>query len=435
MKKQVARLAAVLAVAFPALTQAGSIDYLTNQSADYIRTLGRNAATDGADIISYNPAGTTFLPHDGLWLSLSNQTVLKRFEIEYGGETFDADDPTFALPSFHAVYKWESLTGFLSFTVPAGGGSLTYEKGVPFLVPLSLQVPDKDESGLPKNGEFEGSSMYLAPTLGAAYEFADIVSISAAARLVYAKKTFTGQAGFETKIASLDATKTALGVGGIFGLHIRPIKQLDIGVRYEMQTSLEFETESKTENLLTNPDTALAAFADGAKEQRDLPATLGVGIAYHPIDMLTINANLTYYFIKNADNDPDGGEGATAYVISYDDDYDDGIEISGSVEVKATDDLLVSVGYDRAIGGGNEDTWNDFEFHLDSHAIGAGLRYEFLDDRLRATFGVAAVFYDEGKNKEVHPLAQFLEPDRGDWSETFNKSAYTFALGIDYRAF
>ena len=41
---------------------AGSIDWLSNQSAEYIMTLNRNAATDSADSVNYNPAGTVFLP-------------------------------------------------------------------------------------------------------------------------------------------------------------------------------------------------------------------------------------------------------------------------------------------------------------------------------------------------------------------------------------
>ena len=36
---------------------AGGIDTKSNLSADYVRTLNRNAATDAADAVVYNPAG------------------------------------------------------------------------------------------------------------------------------------------------------------------------------------------------------------------------------------------------------------------------------------------------------------------------------------------------------------------------------------------
>ena len=52
-------LALSCAVAVSAL--AGGVDNKTNWSAEYIRTLNRNAATDYADIAAYNPAGTVKL--------------------------------------------------------------------------------------------------------------------------------------------------------------------------------------------------------------------------------------------------------------------------------------------------------------------------------------------------------------------------------------
>ena len=55
---------------------AGSIDYLSNQSAAYIRTLSRNASTDNADIISYNPAGVTKMS-DGFYINFNNQSFIK----------------------------------------------------------------------------------------------------------------------------------------------------------------------------------------------------------------------------------------------------------------------------------------------------------------------------------------------------------------------
>ena len=434
--KRIGIAAALVAVVFgaPTQSQAGSIDYLTNQSADYIRSFTRNSATDAVDIVAFNPAGTAFL-RDGLYFSLSGQTVLKDFEITYHDEVYGSTKPTPFLPTFFTAWKWNSLAIFGGFTVPAGGGSLNYEKGVPFLIPLSLQVPNKEGTSLPVNGVFEGSSMYLAGTLGVAYEFFDIFSISAAARIIGATKTFTGSAQFDTEatIAKLDATKTALGAGGIFGLHIRPIEQLDIAIRFEMETALEFETESTTTNLKTEAGSALASFANGAKENRNLPAMIGLGISGRPIPNLTLNFNFNYYFIKAAD-DADDPTGATGYVISYDDDYDNGMEFAASIEYRFLPELVASVGYNRAIIGGNKDTYSDFEYALDSNAVGAGVKYTFFD-RLSLTGAFAAVIYDEATNETLHPLIQFVPPNNPTpHNETFNKTSYVISLGLEYRA-
>lgn len=52
---------------------AGGIVTNTNQSAQYIRTLNRNASTC-IDAVYFNPAGLTMLG-DGLHFSLSNQSI------------------------------------------------------------------------------------------------------------------------------------------------------------------------------------------------------------------------------------------------------------------------------------------------------------------------------------------------------------------------
>ena len=75
MKKLIFGMATLLAAG---TLMAGSVDYLSNQSADYLRTFSRNASLD-ADAAVYNPAGTAFL-QPGLTLALSNQSIWKLYE-------------------------------------------------------------------------------------------------------------------------------------------------------------------------------------------------------------------------------------------------------------------------------------------------------------------------------------------------------------------
>ena len=67
----------IFSTLFIAEIYAGSIDYLSNQSAEYIRTFSRNASTD-ADAVYYNPAGTALMG-EGLFIDISNQIVLKYY--------------------------------------------------------------------------------------------------------------------------------------------------------------------------------------------------------------------------------------------------------------------------------------------------------------------------------------------------------------------
>ena len=60
---------------------AGSVDYLSNQSAANIRNYASNAKTDEADAVNYNPAGTAFM-EDGMYIQANNQTIFKEYKQE-----------------------------------------------------------------------------------------------------------------------------------------------------------------------------------------------------------------------------------------------------------------------------------------------------------------------------------------------------------------
>ena len=451
MRKSFVAVAIFAALFVTSSAQAGSIDYLTNQSADYIRTFCRNAATDGADIVTFNPAGTAWLD-DGLYVSLSNQFVLKDFNIELHNfpngdsppttrtKTYSSTKPTLALPSLYVIYKWQDLAAFFSFTVPAGGGSLQYDDGVPFLYPLGALV-EGGGFALVDNGYFEGSSMYLAPTVGAAYRFFDIFSISASLRTLIVSKSYKGSGDYGAIHASLEADKSALGFGGIFGLQVTPIEGLNIAARYEMETALALKTTSTLTNIkipTAEAPSALESFVDGAEEGRDLPAMLGAGISYS-LYGITAMLNFNYYFIKDADSAKDYTVPNKAFVRSYDDDYDNGYDIAAALEYAIIPDVLVaSVGYNRGVTGSNKNTLSDFEYALNSTSIGLGARYMVYDD-LDVTLALANTMYEDTEGVQLSALGNLLcgfgEPCFGDGTETFKKNVYDIAIGVQYKFF
>ena len=74
MKKFLLMLTLIIAAGSTAF--AGSLDYLSNQSAKYNMNAASTARTEGADIAAYNPAGTAFFA-PGLYFDISNQTLFK----------------------------------------------------------------------------------------------------------------------------------------------------------------------------------------------------------------------------------------------------------------------------------------------------------------------------------------------------------------------
>ncbi|HEY1407232.1 MAG TPA: hypothetical protein VF857_11530 [Spirochaetota bacterium] len=433
-------LASVVAVGTTDLF-AGSIDYLSNQSADYTRTFSRNASTDG-DSVLYNPAGTAFMK-EGIYVYGANQFVFKNYENDLNTPTFSkkykTDEPTLLLPSGTAIYKAKDWAAFLGGSVVAGGGKVVYDSGIPTFVgyPNSviagLVAKGQNQAlanGAVNNflGQFSGdgkltaTSCYPAFVLGGSYAFADMVSVSLSGRFVDATKTYKGYAVYsKAGRLNLDAEEKAQGFGGIIGVDLKPIQGLLIAARYETKTKLNFKTtinDGKDFEWKLGTTTVRSFFIDGEKRRKDLPAMLALGTSY-TIEKLTVTASYEYFFIKQADQDKDTPPNGSLYDNGYNDHYKNGWEGSVSIEYAVIPEFLkLSIGgmYDKV--GGNKNTYNDFDFSLDSKSIGAGGRITPIKN-FDVIFGVSHTFYKSAKDLTG--------------STTFKKQATVVAIGGEYK--
>jgi len=430
-RKTILCLSALL-VSFNAF--AGSIDYLSQQSSDYLRILSKNGSLEGADLISYNPAGTAFFT-DGWHLQISNQTFFKSSSVEAptpGDKIvtkYESVNPTYAIPSAFAVYKKDNWNAFASVTVPAGGGSLDYKDGIHAMLLLEsgYQQFVQADSGHAnykyyfarlKDGSFEGNSYYVGYTVGSAYSFNDVFSVSLAARYLTAEKSYLGHGEFEivngatgaTYLAAgdLDAKKSATGLGAIIGMDLKVNNQLNIGLKYETKTELEFKTATKVNGWSKLP--AMKSFNDGEKRRKDLPAMLSVGANYTMQEKYTLSGGMNYFFINLAD------QGSSD---DLNDNYDNGYELQFGFDYKMLDNLKISTGYNYVKVGGNSDTYNDFEFQLDSHFLALGAKYQ-LNEMMDISTAVNKVFYTEGEGKGSYVNAKY------------NKDVIIFSIGAGF---
>lgn len=183
---------------------AGGILTKTNQSAQFVRMLSRNASTD-LDAVYFNPAGLTQM-NNGFYFGLHNQSIFQTSTInsgfpllhnpEYKGET---TAPVF--PSAFAVYKTDKWAFSAGFGVNAGGGTTKFDRGLPsFEKQIARIVPQL--SGLSSLGypvadygvdiSFEGSSVFWGIQGGATYKINKIISVYLGARYVPAVNTYYG---------------------------------------------------------------------------------------------------------------------------------------------------------------------------------------------------------------------------------------------------
>lgn len=191
MKKILLIGAATLMVSNP--TFAGGILTNTNQHASFLRMIARGASID-IDGVYSNPAGLSFLPEDGFYLSLTGQSAYQTREITSTFPLFQAVDGEGTsrlykgtasapfIPSFHGAYKKGDWTISASFAITGGGGKASFDDGLPMFSAAAMGLlatkgltPDKYII----NSAMDGRQYIYGAQLGLSYKINDWLSVFA----------------------------------------------------------------------------------------------------------------------------------------------------------------------------------------------------------------------------------------------------------------
>ena len=295
------------------LTTAASfaqMDNLSNMSAKWVCSNTRNAATDEADIVNYNPAGLVRLS-DGFHINLSNQTMIRKPEHSF---SFNGADYSFGqkgtdafLPMLYAAYKKDNWSLASGVYISGGGATANYPDGS-----FNTTVLGSSYLGAATPGMYQSitdqylkaSSYYLTVPLIFSYAINEKLSVAAGGRFIRGiNKTEAGitlgNSAYGTSVPDFTATvnykENATGFGGVAGIFYQPTNKLSLGIHYETRVNLDFETTDNTGTIALAPD--------GTKKRRDLPAVLCTGASYRITDKLTAAADFNYYFQKGAEWD------------------------------------------------------------------------------------------------------------------------------------
>lgn len=180
---------------------AGGILTNTNQSAQFVRMLSRNASTD-IDAVYFNPAGVMRMD-EGFYVAVHNQTLFQTKTIvnSYNGlnnHTYQGDVVVPFFPNIYAVYKVNKFAFSLGFGPNAGGGTAEYKTGLPRFelpisqLPLALTASGINTTQYSADIKFEGSSIFLGTQFNFSYEITPEVSVSAGIRLINATNKYNG---------------------------------------------------------------------------------------------------------------------------------------------------------------------------------------------------------------------------------------------------
>jgi long-chain fatty acid transport protein len=307
--RRIINLGAILPLFFISGIMNAQMDNLTNLSAKWIRTNVRNAALDGgADMVNFNPAGLALL-NDGLYLSLSNQTLFRKpqhsFDLGAGEQSYEQDGIDPILPMFYAAFKKDKLAVSSGVYISGGGGTADYPEGsvnTNLLGMYILQVINAtsttDYTTL-ANQSLNASSFYVTVPLAFSYAITDKIAVSVGGRYIRginktkAGLTITGSATYPDQPLDVDYKSNANGFGGVFGVNYAPTEKLNIAIHYETKVKLEFGADNNKGSYVIEED--------GAKSRRDLPAVINTGVTYKLTDKIMAGVDFNWYFQKGAD--------------------------------------------------------------------------------------------------------------------------------------
>lgn len=380
---------------------AGGLMHNTNQSIDFVRNFAQDAST-GTQAVYYNPAGLAF-GRDGWHIAVHNQTIWQTRTItadglgEYDGEAFVP-----AMPSLMVDLHRGSWNAFAAFMIIGGGGSVEFDEGVPIIDALlgstlkTKLAANKSLSGVMDqygisttdlyNASFTGTQYVFGGLLGGTYQINDMFSVAIGARINYAVNSYKGEmestldpelenvvgkemyAGLSKQLNQtlLDCEQTGWGITPIIGAHFH-YKNFDAGVKYEHNTSIEVENDTK--EIADDVATALPQFIDGKKSDNDMPGFLSVGLAFAPMDWARASVGYHLYLDKFAD-----------YPQNKEDMLDkDEKEFVFGLEVDPLQKLTLSLGVQRTLFGLTDQYVEDLGYNLNSWSFGGGFAVKITD--------------------------------------------------------
>lgn len=371
-------MAFIFSIAGPVM--AGGAINKSNRSVEYMRILARNAATDSADIVTYNPAGTVQL-NDGFHLNVSLQYLIeKKYESKFLNDTYASDEASL-IPQLFAVYSHDRWAGFFSIDVPLGGGQVDYKNGN--FTSFSVGQMVAGLTGLPLvSHHVDAESMGIAYTVGGAFQITDMISASLGARYLDAETKMNGGAVNGPLENDINFEADADGWGGIIGLDITPNDKMNIGIKYATKVELEYDF-SVNEGA---PILGAIGIQDGDQKNDDLPAELALGYSYQMTPQFRGEIGFNYYFNTSADL------GGTTLREGLEDKIDDSWEVGLGGEYTVSETLKLSLGLLYSSIGVDPEDSSKFLPDLDAFTLGAGCQW-MATPKLAVNFALGNVFY------------------------------------------
>jgi len=216
----------------------------------------------------------------------------------------------------------------------------------------------------------------------------------------------------------VDVKQKGVGFTPIIAVNINPNEDWNIGLKYEHKTNLTLENETTVDNL--------GLFPDGAEAEYDIPAIFTAGVGFRGLEWLEAQLSYNLYFDKkvnygyNVRYQTTGQQVARDIAKNY-------YELALGLQFNITDKFAFSVGGLRSDMGVDDLYQSDFSFSNSSYTLAGGISWK-LTDRLTVDAGLLNTFYTE-------ETVTFVDPDFGNYDESYKKTTLSLSAGISYSIF
>ena len=404
MKKAISVMA--LASIFTAGSAMASGWRIPEQSVDSTAKAGANiASAKRADTAYFNPAkmswmqDTTHIEFDATYIYLS--------PIEYE----DARNPAFNGKSESEHFLLPEL-----FVVSPSFGGARF--GLAVVEPYGLSKRWKDPYQKAVAEEFSLAVIEVNPTVS--YSFANIVSVAAGPRMLYADAKVRSDASGLGLPLSREMEGDTIEWGWNAAVAVRPMEKLNLAVTYRSNVDLDFEDDARL-NLMGTRVTLDADVSVPA------PAVLAISVAYDVLDNLNVEFTWDrtfwseYEFLDfNFSPNIPGNPFEPAQVRDWKD--ANAYRIGVTWGVTRSLDLMAGFAYDE-----NPAPTEHIGFELpdsDAWIYSLGAQYKVSE---KMDIGVGVLYdYKESRTVQVNPTDRV-------YGEFTNASALLVSVGLNYR--
>ena len=440
MKKSVLFVAAAFTAAG---LFASGVENKTNMSTGYLRNPSRNTEAKRPEASYYNVAGTAFMAdglyleagNQFVFKEYGNELQTGNAFASYGINDYYSNDETtvWLYPDADFVYKHDRFAVFGNFGVYAGGGSLSYSEGTSATTLLfgksalsykqqaeqaqaayanysTLAAATSDAAlkaeyeataaqylagaqqagaaatnllGAATNHSLDVTSITYGGQLGVAYMFFDNLSFAAGLRYVHGTQSMEIQSSNFVALGngsdSISYEANGYTVSGVFGIHYRPIEEVDLAVQFQSKSSVKYEVKEVKGALASQFN-----IYNGKTFHTDLPAALNLGAGWQVIEPLYLSASFNWYFNKFANQDSILGET----------DYDDSWEVAVGADWDICKWASYSLGLQYGKQGTKDTSNSTFNPVLDSFCVGTGVEVYPAENLTVTLSGLYAKYFD-----------------------------------------